>query len=434
MKIHTLRIKNFKAIEEKTFSFKEQLTVLIGNNGSGKSTLLDALAVAVGGYLEGIDEATNRFIEKDEVRRQSFGRQSFELQLPVEVEAWGKNAQKDYNWIRTIEKSDGRNTRIKTKSVKDLAQNYQNLVRKGDKSTNLPLFVYHGTGRLWAEHKEKKEKIGFTKAGSRLEGYTDCMSPKSSSKQFLSWYKTYFDAHQKFSHAEDQTAIAAFNATISKVVPEWTDIAYDFVEDDLVGSYAKDGVIHYLPYRLLSDGYRNMIGMIADIAYRCIKLNPHLGSKAVEETEGLVMIDEIDLHLHPKWQQKICEDLKKAFPNIQFVVSTHSPFIVQSLKASELIILDETFKNEKDPFRNSIVEVAEELMQVPNVERSQRFNKMEEVASEYFNCIAEGQTEEKSEKVRQLKARLDELQLQYSDDPAYVALMKAERNAQKIVL
>jgi predicted ATP-binding protein involved in virulence len=432
MRIEKLRIKNFKCFDEKTFEFTEQLTVLIGNNGSGKSSILDALAVSIGGYLEGIDEVTNRFIEQDEIRRQSFNRQSMELQLPVEIETWGQHQGQKLNWTRTIEKADGRNTRIKTKKIKELAQKYQELVRKGDPSVKLPILVYHGTGRLWAEHKAK---VVFSKGGSRLEGYSDCMSPKSSSKQFLSWYKTYFDAHQKFAHEEDQAAISAFNLAITTVVSNWADIAFDFVEDDLIGFYKdNDNKTHYLPYRLLSDGFRNMIGMVADIAYRCIKLNPQLKEKAILEAEGLVLIDEIDLHLHPTWQKRICDDLRKAFPKLQFVVSTHSPFIIQSLKANELIILDEGFANEKDPFRDSIEDIADKLMQVPDVERSQKFKQMEAVAAEYFNCIAEGQTEENNQKVLDLKQKLDNLQLEYSDDPAYVALMKAERNSQKVIL
>jgi hypothetical protein len=83
-----------------------------------------------------------------------------------------------------------------------------------------------------------------------------------------------------------------------------------------------------------------MIGMVADIAYRCVTLNPHLNQKALEKTNGLVLIDEIDLHLHPKWQKRVVNDLKKTFPQIQFIATTHSPFIVQSLQSDEVINLD----------------------------------------------------------------------------------------------
>lgn len=427
MRIDKLRIKNFKGFEEKVFEFPEQFTVLIGDNGTGKSSSLDALAIATGAYLEGIDGVSKRFIEKDEIRRKSFSRQSYEYQLPVQIEAWGSISGKPYKWMRFLESPDGR-TKRDTKPVKNLASKHQELVRKGDNSVILPLFVYHGTGRLWAEHKTK---VGFVSGGSRLDGYLDCLSPKSSSKQFLSWYKTYFDAKQKFAHEEDAAAITAFNETLTSLVGEWQDIAFDFVENDMVGFYkSQEGQLHYLPFRMLSDGFRNMIGMAADIAYRCIKLNPHLKENTVKETPGLVLIDELDLHLHPNWQKRIVADLKRVFPNIQFVATTHSAFIVQSLKAGELISLDEETPFQKDPFREGIEDVAEKFMNVEDVERSEQFKEMEKVAAEYFDLIAKGQNEATNGKVKELKKQLDDLELRYSDDPAYVALMKAERASQ----
>lgn len=429
MKIEKLKIKNFKNFREKVFEFNEQFTVLIGENGSGKTSSLDALAVATGAFLEGIDGVSKRFIDKDEVCRESFGRQSFEFQIPVEIEAWSTISGKGYHWVRTKKSVDGR-TRGNTKGIKNLAAKYQELVRSGDKSQILPVFVYHGTGRLWAEHKSKVE---FKSVGSRLDGYIDCLSPKSSSKQFLSWYKTYFDSKQKFAQEEDKAAIQAFNNALTALVKEWQEIAFDFVENDLVGTYtSQDGTLHFLPYRMLSDGYRNVIGMAADIAYRCIKLNPHLGINAVTETPGIVLIDELDLHLHPNWQKNIVADLKRVFPAIQFVATTHSLFIVQSLKATELISLDEETPFQEDPFREGIEDVAENFMNVEDVERSNEFLEREKVAAEYFDLIAKGQNEATNGKVKELKERLDELELRFSDDPAYVALMKAERASQPI--
>lgn len=184
------------------------------------------------------------------------------------------------------------------------------------------------------------------------------------------------------------------------------------------------------PFILLSEGYRNTLGLIADIAYRMAELNPHVTT----DTPGVVLIDEIDLHLHPKWQRIIVGDLKRIFPNCQFIVTTHSPFIIQSLKAEELIRLDDEMEIEKDPLRESIEDVTENYMGVDEVERSVQFKKMEQVASEYFALVAQGQKEKDSKKVKSLKKKLDELELQYSDDPAYVALMKAERTSQPVKL
>ncbi|MGH9765374.1 MAG: AAA family ATPase, partial [Blastocatellia bacterium] len=95
------------------------------------------------------------------------------------------------------------------------------------------------------------------------------------------------------------------------------------------------------PFNNLSDGQRSMLALVGDIAQKAVTLNPHLGPNALEETPGAVLIDELDLHLHPKWQRRIVEDLRRTFPKIQFVATTHSPFLIQSLRSGEeLIMLD----------------------------------------------------------------------------------------------
>jgi len=96
----------------------------------------------------------------------------------------------------------------------------------------------------------------------------------------------------------------------------------------------------------LSDGIKNMIGMIADIAYRCVLLNSHLGKDAARLSTGLVMIDEIDMHLHPQWQQSVISSLEKAFQNIQFIVTTHSPQVLTTVSSASICILEDGQKHD----------------------------------------------------------------------------------------
>lgn len=97
-----------------------------------------------------------------------------------------------------------------------------------------------------------------------------------------------------------------------------------------------------LPLQFLSDGIQNMVALVADLAYRCVVLNPHLGEAAARETCGVVLIDEIDMHLHPRWQQVVVELIRKAFPKIQFIVTTHSPQVLSTVgnESIRLIRLD----------------------------------------------------------------------------------------------
>lgn len=163
--------------------------------------------------------------------------------------------------------------------------------------------------------------------------------------------------------------------------------------------------------------------MVADIAYRCIKLNPHLGDDAVSLTPGLVLIDELDLHLHPNWQKRIVSDLKTVFKNIQFVATTHSPFIVQSLKSDELINLDEVKGLDYDPNKYSVEEISENEMGVINVKRSAEFSEMQSKAREYFDLVNKKASPDEIAKAKRL---LDGLRVKFSKDPAYVALLESE--------
>jgi len=96
-----------------------------------------------------------------------------------------------------------------------------------------------------------------------------------------------------------------------------------------------------VPISWTSDGVKAAFSLVADIAYRCARLNPAFGEEACQNTQGIVMIDEVDLFLHPAWQQRILPDLRRIFPRIQFVVTTHSPQVVSSVPPECIRIIAE---------------------------------------------------------------------------------------------
>lgn len=95
-----------------------------------------------------------------------------------------------------------------------------------------------------------------------------------------------------------------------------------------------------VPWRELSDGYHVFLSLVADIARRAVSLNDFDGENATDLVEGLVLVDEIDLHLHPKWQRTVLRGLRAAFPKLQFVVSTHSPQVLSSVENRQVRHLD----------------------------------------------------------------------------------------------
>jgi predicted ATP-binding protein involved in virulence len=137
---------------------------------------------------------------------------------------------------------------------------------------------------------------------------------------------------------------------ILRFFPEWQDLYY--YESELNKSLPKGIFVHQkngerLPISRLSAGYRNVLWTLLDIGWRCVMLNPFLQKDVFKETEGLVLIDEIDLHLHPQWQRRIVAILQEAFPKIQFVLTTHSPLVLAS-KGAHVVLLGENHQVETD--------------------------------------------------------------------------------------
>jgi len=171
-----------------------------------------------------------------------------------------------------------------------------------------------------------------------------------------------------------------------------------------------------------------LLTQIGDLARRVITLNPHLGRDALHQTPGVVMIDELDLHLHPKWQRRIIEDLRRVFPNIQFIVTTHSPFLIQSLRSGEeLVMLDG--QPTAELANKPLEDIARGIMGVPKPEVSERYEKMKETARNYLEILEEAPKAPK-EKLEEYKTKLSEATTRFADNPAFQAFLEMKRAAQ----
>jgi predicted ATP-binding protein involved in virulence len=164
--------------------------------------------------------------------------------------------------------------------------------------------------------------------------------------------------------------------------------------------------------------------MIGDIARRCATINPHLDDDSVSRTPGFVLIDELDLHLHPRWQRRIVDDLKRTFPEIQFITTTHSPFIIQALEPGELRILGG--EGPKIEYANrGIEEIARFIQGVDMPATSERFTKQKEAAKTYFQMLREGRDESDPE-LLDAKSKLDRLTVSYADNPGLEAIIEMQ--------
>lgn len=351
MRIEKLHFENFRCFNKETIDFSKDFTVLVGNNGSGKTAILDAVSVALGGFLSGLDGVKSREILADEVRLEHFGLGSIidsQPQYPLRVTCEAVINDNHVTWTRALNKEGGRTTRNEAQAIIKYAGKIQKDVRQGNKQIVLPIISYYGTGRLWVQKKQKTEET-LAKLQSRFLGYTDCLDPASNEKLMTKWFKKMTLIHfQEGSEPEELKAVKSAlkyclrNISSSETSGNGVDIIYSAKADELEITFESgNGKKERLPFRMLSDGYRNTLGMIADIAYRMAVLNPQLLDNVTRETSGVVLIDEIDLHLHPKWQRHIVNDLKAVFPKVQFIVTTHSPNILTTIKKENVIIIED---------------------------------------------------------------------------------------------
>ena len=348
MHIKKMTLENFRWFEHLDIEFPQDYAVLIGTNGAGKSSILDAVAIALGSFLAGCDvPATN--LHKSDVRILSYTHENGgireEEQYPVRISAEADMEDEEtIAWARALNFEHGRTTVGEARPLMNYANACKRKVRKNEPAI-LPLLAYYGTGRLWLPKRAKKEAV-MRGVPSRLQGYVDALDVATNEKLMLAWFRqtaltqTQMEEPLPIFQAV-KGAMEVFYVGMDETI-EAVRVIYDFATLEIkirVKRKNEDPVS--LPLRYFSDGIKAMLSMTADIAYRIALLNPNLGGEAMRETPGIVLIDEIDMHLHPSWQRKILASLKKVFPRIQFIVTTHAPAVLANVPRENIIVFSE---------------------------------------------------------------------------------------------
>ena len=180
-----------------------------------------------------------------------------------------------------------------------------------------------------------------------------------------------------------------------------------------------------------------MVALVADVASKAVMQNSGLVSDpllvdddvppVLQRTPGMVLIDEIDVHLHPKWQRRVVRDLKETFPKIQFVCTSHSPFVIQSLEAGELRTLDRSGPPLVEYANRSIEDIAEDIQEVDVPQQSLRARQLAEATERYFSLLQDGTESE----LREAEAAYRAIAERYSANPGLSAILKLEALARR---
>jgi predicted ATP-binding protein involved in virulence len=432
-KIVKLSVENFRLFEKFEIDLNPNFNLIVGINGSGKSSLLKLISICMSSWVEeiGFRYKKERVIFIKDDLRHWIVEESGELRLNFSIKSKiaifrqeamiSNNEVTTSQWNTSYQLKNGTNL---VKQVEGISEGLNHLlILQQNSNITLPIFTYFRTERLWNPTNGKdKSQLAMEIRYERFDGYSGWANAHTDDKDLMLWVqKLDIIAYQEESQPLGWRVL---QLALQTCFEDFQRLAFMAKEGQLV-IFFQDG--RRLPFNQLSDGQRTLFAMIGDMVRRAVLLNPHLGEKVLEETPGVVLIDELDLHLHPKWQRRIIEDLRHTFPKIQFIATTHSPFLIQSLRSGEeLIMLDGQPTAELGNM--SLEEIARGIMGVSRPEVSERYEEMKTVARNYLETL-ELADKTPEDKLEAFKQELAKSIAPYADNPAFQAFLEMKRAA-----
>lgn len=421
MKITGLKVTNLRAFKHAEFSFQPGMNLIVGVNGVGKTTVLDALRICLARTIPKFT-CFNRpkntyFRDADFQIGTSFMTISMNFTIYQQKYKYAIHKQKNES-EPILEDNQKILTPDQEQFTPDTTPARKLLIRAKKTEPSQPIALFFSTRRSLATYASPS--IARSKGGP-IAAWSEAL--KSGKELRLGEIASWMHAQAALAGERplSDRHLDALREAARKFLPACENLR---VVMDPKPSLLIDKERRTLDVKQLSDGERGMLALVLDLAQRLSQANPGLVNP-IQEGEAVVLIDELDLHLHPKWQRQIVRQLTETFPNCQFIATTHSPFIIQSLIQGNLINLDD--REPKEYADHSIEDIAEYLMGVEIPQKSHHYIEMMNAAEEYFRLLR--QNDQTSEAVEIAERKLNELSERYSDDPAFMALLKLEREA-----
>lgn len=331
MHLRSIELFNFRLVEHLRLDIGPRLTLLVGPNGAGKTAVLDAVSIGMGAVPTRLPGAEGRTFKKTgDIRLRADGTEAPYTRVCFET-------AEGVAWDRTQRRDKSRTTHRQVppaKGLKDLEAFLDETIidRMNRKEQfELPLFAYYGVHRALLELPQRR--TGFKREHDRIDALAGAHEATSRFRQAFMWFY-----NKENEEMREQKRLRDFDATLPELDAVRRALRLMFPE--LSEPHIQQNPLRFMVNReglslsvdQLSDGYRTLFGMVVDLAVRMSMGNPHLSDPL--ESSAIVMIDEVDLHLHPEWQRRVLTDLLRTFPNTQFLMSTHSPFIIEAVNNS----------------------------------------------------------------------------------------------------
>lgn len=407
MHIHNLTLERFRGAKNLHLDLHKRLNVLVGMNGAGKSSLLDAAAILLSWLVNRIKHsgASGRPITEPDIRN---GEAAANLQITCNYLgnyfSWNlTKARKGYG------KKDVASILI---TVAEVAKQIQSEISESNGQLNLPLLAYYPVNRAVLDIPLRiKERHSF----DLLSAYDDALTSGANFRTFFEWFREREDLENE-ARRDQQTIFAdqskatfpdpqleAVRNALTRFMPEFGNLTVR--RNPLRMEVEKKG--ERLTVNQLSDGEKCLMAMVGDMARRMAIANPLRGNPL--EGEGIILIDEIDLHLHPMWQRMVIPKLLEVFPRCQFLISTHSPHVITHVHPENILLL--TMGEEglaafrpTESYGKTVERVLEDLMGL----ESTRPDDVTDDLKQIFAQIDKGNMERAKSAIDELKSRIGE--------------------------
>jgi predicted ATP-binding protein involved in virulence len=319
-RLRHLRVENYRCFETLDLPLEEDVTVLFAENGGGKTALLTALATGLAILQKGSPKTLKLDARRDPRKRTLDEKGRREPVGPCTV-TWtaGVGEIDTVEWSTTVQPASGRSTN-RNRTILEAIEKVR--VPGG----RWPLCAWYGVDRMQRSRGRLRRD---DRVRDRWEAYASSLDPSLDDAALLQWLQDEMlgdVARQRQGEPERFFEKAVMEAAV-RATPGVVNAWYDPVEQSPMVRFQAG---HVAPWSELSDGYHGFIALVADVARRAVMLNEIDGAEAPARVEGVVLIDEIDLHLHPRWQRVALAGLRTAFPRLQLVVTTHSPQVLSS--------------------------------------------------------------------------------------------------------
>lgn len=405
MKINKLTLQNYRGAQQLSLDFDKQLNIFYGVNGSGKSTVLDAIAVMLSWVISRLRHSVH-----------SSGRQILETDITngrssAAIEIFCSSEDQNIEWRLTkIRKGHlGTGDRRNLTDLNDYVKQLQTQISDNKEKVNLPIFACYQVNRAVLDIPLRiKDKHSF----SLLTTYGNALTSDANFRTFFEWFREredlenenrkYIDTPVKpegFCFPDPQ--LEAVRNSLLQFLPEFKNLT---VRRNPLRMEVKKGG-KSLTVNQLSDGEKCMIAMVGDLARRIAIANPIRQNPL--EGKGIVLIDEIDLHLHPKWQRMVVSKLIEVFPHCQFIISTYSPHVITHVHPKNLYLLKQTesgttAERPLESYGKNVDRILEDLMGLPTT----RPDRISSSLHEIFEQISLGQIAEAKQMIETIKGEI----------------------------